>query len=170
MRRTLTLCRTGLAGAAALALLTACGGGSSDDSASSSSSSPTTSAGSSSSSAPAADTEFCQQAATLEQDLAGINTSDPAQIAPAFQQLADKLHQLDPPAELKSDWTSFVGAVDQIAQAAQTTDFNDQQQANAFLQKLSQLQTQLGSSATNVENYLSNECGLAPTESSAPTS
>src|SRR5437764_1000377 len=70
MRRTLTLCRTALAGAALAVLLTACGGGSNDNSASSTSAKSSTS---SSSSAAAADTEFCKQAATLHQDLAGAH-------------------------------------------------------------------------------------------------
>src|SRR4051812_43196176 len=66
MRRTLTLCRTALAGAALAVLLTACGGGGNDTSTSSSSSTTTSSSSSSSSSAAAANTEFCQQASTLD--------------------------------------------------------------------------------------------------------
>src|SRR4051794_9358341 len=123
MRRTLTLCRTGLAGAAALVLLTACGGGNSDESAGSSSA-QSSSATSSSSSGAAADTEFCQQAATLDQDLAGVtNTQAPPQLAPALQQVSQHLHQLTPPAAIASDWNSLVGAIDQLAQAAATTNF-----------------------------------------------
>src|SRR4051794_21002484 len=161
MRRTLTLCRTGLAGAAAVVLLSACGGGS-DDKSASSSSSQTSGSTSSSSSAAAADTEFCQQAATLDEDLAGIsNTQDPSQLAPALQQVSQHLHQLTPPAAIASDWNSLVGAIDQLAQAAATTDFNDQQQVTAFGQKATQLGTQLVPASTNVEKYLSNECGIA---------
>jgi hypothetical protein len=174
MRRTLTLCRTGLAGAAAVVLLTACGGGSSDDSASSSSSkTSSSSSSSSSSSAAAADTEFCQQAATLDEDLAGLtNASDPSQLAPALQQVSQRLHQLTPPAEIADDWNTLVGAIDQLAQAAAATDFTNQQQAAAFAQTASQLESQLGPASTNVENYLSNQCGIdtGGTESSAPSS
>src|SRR3954451_23597751 len=172
MRRTLTLCRTGLAGAAAFVLLTACGGGDSNDSASSSSASETTSS-SSSSSAAAADTEFCQQASTLDQDLAGLgNAADPSQLAPALQTVSQRLHQLTPPAEIESDWNSLVGAIDQLAQAAATTDFTNQEQATAFAQTAAQLETQLGSAATNVETYLSTQCGIDTegTGSASPTS
>jgi hypothetical protein len=169
MRRTLTLCRTALAGAAVAVLLTACGGGSNSSSASSTSAKSTTA---SSSSAAAADTEFCKQAATLDQDLSGLsNTSDPSQLAPALQTVSQRLHQLTPPAEIETDWNSLVGAIDQLAQAAATTDFTNQQQATAFAQTASQLQSQLGTASTNVENYLTNQCGITQsTDTSAPTS
>jgi hypothetical protein len=170
MRRTLTLCRTGLAGAAAFVLLTACGGGNSNDSASSSSSKSSTSSSSSSSSAAAADTEFCQQASTLDQDLAGLgNASDPSQLAPALQTVSQRLHQLTPPAEIESDWNSLVGAIDQLAQAAATTDFNDPQQAATFAQTATQLETQLGPASTNVETYLTEQCGIAGSDTASPT-
>src|SRR3954466_15043079 len=169
MRRTLTLCRTALAGAAVAVLLTACGGGSNDDSASSSSA-KTTSSSSSSSSAAAADTEFCQQASTLDQDLAGLsNASDPSQLAPALQTVSQRLHQLTPPAAIESDWNSLVGAIDQLAQAAATTDFNDPQQAATFAQTATQLEGQLGPASTNVETYLSEQCGIAGSDTASPT-
>jgi hypothetical protein len=172
MRRTLTLCRTGLAGAAAFVLLTACGGGDSNDSASSSSASETTSS-SSSSSAAAADSEFCQQASTLDEDLAGLNSAeDPSDLAPALQTVSQRLHQLTPPAEIESDWNSLVGAIDQLAQAAATTDFNDPQQAAAFAQTAASLESQLGPASTNVETYLTTQCGIdtGSTDSASATS
>jgi len=173
MRRTLTLCRTALAGAAVAVLLTACGGGSNDDSASTSSAKTTTSSSSSSSSAAAADTEFCQQAATLDQDLGGLtNTTDPSQLAPALQVISTRLHQLTPPAEIETDWNSLVSAIDQLAQAAAQTDFTNQEQATAFAQTAAQLESQLGAAATNVETYLSTQCGLDTegTDTASPTS
>src|SRR4051794_24397895 len=173
MRRTLTLCRTALVGAAAAVLLTACGGGGDDNSASSSSSSKTTSSSSSSSSAAAADTEFCKQASTLDQDLAGLtNATDPAQLAPALAQVSQRLHQLTPPAEIETDWNALVSAIDQLAQAAASTDFNNPQQAAAFAQTATQVEGQLGPAATNVETYLSTQCGIDTegTGSASPTS
>jgi hypothetical protein len=172
MRRTLTLCRTALVGAAAAVLLTACGGGGDDNSASSSSA-KSTSSSSSSSSAAAADTEFCQQASTLDQDLAGLtNATDPSQLAPALQQVSQRLHQLTPPAEIATDWNALVSAIDQLAQAAAGTDFNNPQQAATFAQTATQLEGQLGPAATNVETYLSTQCGIDTegTGSASPTS
>jgi hypothetical protein len=169
MRRTLTLCRTALAGAALAVLLTACGGGGNDNSASSTSAKSTTS---SSSSAAAADTEFCKQAASLQQDLTNLsNTAEPSQLAPALQTVSQHLHQLTPPAEIETDWNSLVGAIDQLAQAAASTDFTNQQQATAFQQTASQLESQLGAASTNVDSYLTNQCGLTEsTDSASPTS
>src|SRR4051794_19601186 len=161
MRRTLTLCRTGLATAAAVVLLTACGGGDGNDSASSSSASETSSSSSSESSGAAADTEFCQQAASLDSELSGLtNVQDPTQLAPALQAVSQRLHQLTPPAEIATDWNQLVGAIDQLAQAAAGTDFTDEAQAAAFGQTATQLEAQLGPASTNVENYLSTQCGI----------
>jgi len=174
MRRTLTLCRTGLAGAAAFVLLTASSGGSDDSASSSSSASGTTSSSSSSSSsAPAADSEFCQQAGAVLAQLNSVTTvPDPAQIAPILQQAATQLDAIEPPQQITSDWNSLVGAIQQLAQAASATDFTNQQQATAFAQTLSQLSSQLQGPSTNVENYLSTQCGISSddTASSAPTS
>ena len=172
MRRTLTLCRTALAGAAVAVLLTACGGGSNDSSASSTSAKSTTSSSSSSSSAAAADTEFCKQAAGLQQDLTTLsNTADPSQLAPALQTVSQHLHQLTPPAEIATDWNSLVGAIDQLAQAAASTDFTNQQQTTAFQQTAAQLESQLGAASTNVDKYLTEQCGITEsTDSAAPTS
>jgi hypothetical protein len=170
MRRTLTLCRTALAGAALAVLLTACGGGGNDNSASSTSAKSTTA---SSSSAAAADTEFCKQAATLNQDLGNLsNTADPSQLAPALQTVSQHLHQLTPPAEIETDWNSLVSAIDQLAQAAANTDFTNQQQATAFQQTAAQLESQLGSASTNVDKYLTDQCGIdtSSTDTAAPTS
>jgi len=178
MRRTLTLCRTGLAGAAAFVLLTACGGGSSEDSASSTTSSSaaeTTSSASSSSaeaSGPQAGSEFCQEAAGLDDELNNIaDVSDPAQFADVLQQVADRLGTIEPPAEISADWDSLVGAIDQLAQAAADTDFNNPDQAAAFAQQASQLETQLGTASTNVEAYLNDQCGIdtGGTDTASPT-
>ena len=173
MRRTLTPCRTGLAGAAAFVLLTACGGGSDDSASSSSASGTPSSSSSSSSSAPAADSEFCQQAGAVLAQLNSVATvPDPAQIAPILQQAATQLDAIEPPQQITSDWNSLVGAIQQLAQAASATDFTNQQQATAFAQTLSQLSSQLQGPSTNVENYLSTQCGISSdtTTSSAPTS
>jgi hypothetical protein len=173
MRRTLTLVRTGLAGVAALAVLSACGGNDSSSSASSSSSSAATGSSSSSSSGAASDSAFCQQAgAVLSQlDVVG-NVEDPAQLAPALQQAAGQLSKIQPPKAIATDWTNLVGAVDQLAQAASGTDFANPEAASAFLQTASQLESQLGGSSTNVETYLQDQCGIdtGGTDSAAPTS
>jgi hypothetical protein len=178
MRRTLTLCRTALAGAAAFVLLTACGGGDGEDTASSSSASETTSSSSASGSAegsadaPAADTEFCQQAGTFLQQIqtTDLNTEDPAAIGDLLSQAAGQMRAIEPPSEISADWTALAGAIEQLGTAYSTTDFSDPEQATAFSQAAAELEAQLTTASTNVETYLSDQCGLESSESAAPTS
>ncbi len=71
MRRTLSVCRSGLAAAAAVVLLTACGGSDGDDSASESSATTSSSASETTeNSAPQADSEFCTEAAAIQERVA----------------------------------------------------------------------------------------------------
>ena len=170
-----SLFRIGLAGAAAVAMLSACGGGSSDDTASSSSSSSETSSSSSSSSsssAPEADSAFCQQAAGLQTQLASTpDLSDPAAAAPAFQQIADSVRGIDAPAEISSDWNALADGLEQIGQLFATTDFNDPNQAAAAQQQIAQLESTLSSASTNVESYLTDQCGIDTSgDGASPTS
>jgi hypothetical protein len=172
MRRTLTLCRTGLAGAAAVVLLTACSGND-DTSASSSSASGTTSASpaGSSGSGSKSGSEFCTQAASLQNTLSAPDLSDPASAGPAIADAASQVRAIDPPAEISDDWNALADGLDQLGRILSTTDLNDPAQASAAQQQVSQLETDLGDASTNVSNYLTNECGISDSsESAAPTS
>jgi hypothetical protein len=169
MRRTLTACRNGLSVAAAAVLLTACGG--SDDDNSSSSSSATGSSAAETS-ADAAASEFCTQAAAVEERISSTFTgqSDPSTLPTVLQEATAEIRAIEPPEELASDWTTFADGVEQIAAAAQI-DFSDPQALAAFQQQVGVLQTQYGTAFTNVQTYLAQECELtAPTEPAAPTS
>src|SRR4051812_36969009 len=132
MRSTLTLCRTGLAGAAAVVLLTACGGTDSSSSAASSSSSEPSSSSSSTSSAAASGSDFCQQASVLVSGVATSNPEDLASIGPLFQKAAAGIKAIDPPSEIATDWTTFGNGLQQLGDLAAKTDFNDPEQATAF--------------------------------------
>lgn len=175
MRRTLTLCRTGLAGVAAFVLLTACGGGSTDAASSSSSSSasaPTTSSSSAENSAPAADTEFCTRASALIQQVQGadINPEDFSTIGPFFRQAATSMRAIDAPPEIASDWTALADGLQQLGDVAAGTDFKDPQQAAAFGQKAAALEAQFQASSTKVDTYLQTQCGITTGDTAAPTS
>jgi hypothetical protein len=168
MRRTLTVCRSGLSVAAAVLLLTACGGSDDDTSASSESSSSASASGS------AAGSEFCTEAARALGELEPAFTGqggDPAALAPALQDAADKVRAIDPPSQIASDWTALADGIEEFAQAFGKVDVNDPASASALQQRTSEIIGQLSMSATNVETYLAEECGLeTPTGSSAPTS
>jgi uncharacterized phage infection (PIP) family protein YhgE len=169
MRSPLRRCRTGLAAAAALVLLTACGGSDDQKASSSASSEPTTSA--SETSADAA--EFCTQAAAVQQRIASTfsGSSDPASLPKVLQEAATQIRAIRPPDELTADWTSFADGIEEIAKAAQV-DFKDQAAVAKFRQQVGQLQQKYGGAFTNVQNYLTDQCGFSenPTETSAPTS
>jgi hypothetical protein len=155
--------------AAALVLLTACGG-SGDDNASSSASSSTSA---SETTAAQGSSEFCTQAAAVEDRVTATfsGQSDPARLPDVLHEAATEIRAIDPPQELADDWTSFADGIEQISTAAKI-DFNDKAAVATFQQKAAELQQKYGTAFTNVENYLTEECGLteSPTETSAPTS
>ena len=172
MRRTLTVCRNGFAVTAAAVLLTACGG-SGDDEASSSSSSETTSSASESS-ADAADSEFCTEAAAIQERVGSTfnDQSDLASLPQALTQAAQEVREVDPPAEIASDWAALADGIDQIAAAIGSVDFSDPNAAATFEQQVAPLQQQLAGASANVSSYLQDECGLEvdPSETASPTS
>jgi hypothetical protein len=167
MRSTLTVCRTGLC-AAALVVLTACSGGDGNDSSASAKS--TTASSASETTAGASSSEFCTQAAAV-QERVGATFSDPTTLPAVLQEAATQIRAIDPPEELASDWKSFADGIEQIASAAKI-DFNDQAAVATFRQKAGALQQQYGAAFTNVETYLRDECGITgtSTETSAPPS
>jgi hypothetical protein len=171
MRRTLAVCRGGLSVAVAVVLLTACGG-SDDKSAASSSSSSSSSA--SRSSAPAGDSAFCTGAAAAFQEVQPAFTGggDPAALATALQKAADQVRTIDPPSELKADWTALADGIEQFAQAFAAVDPNDPASQTQLQQRSSEIIGNLTASATKVQNYLTTQCGLdvGSTSSAAPTS
>jgi hypothetical protein len=171
MRRTLTACRTGLSVAAALVLLTACGGSDEDESASSESSASSSSAAETT--APEADSEFCTQAAGIEERVSSsFNQSDPALLGQALRDAASEITAIEPPSEIASDWSALAAGVEQIAGIIETTDPNDPAAQESAGAQLQQLQADLQSSSANVETYLSEQCGIdtSGSEPAAPTS
>jgi hypothetical protein len=171
MRRTLTVCRSGLSVAAAVVLLSACGG--SEDNSDSSAASETSSSASESE-APQADSEFCTEAASIEERVSSTlnDQSDPAALPQALNQAAAEIRAIEPPDEIAADWEALAGGVEQIAAAFSQVNFNDPNALATFEAQVGQLQTQLESASTNVETYLREECGIDAEESepASPTS
>jgi hypothetical protein len=175
MRRTVLACRSGFSVAAAAVLLTACGG--SDNSASpgssaSSSSAATSSATTSSATggASAADSQFCRDAAAVEQHVGAATSgeSDPSSLTTVLDQVVQEIRGIEPPAELQSDWRSFADGIEQIAAAA-NVDLNDPAAVATFQQKVAALEQQFGTAFSNVQNYLAETCGLTG-QTTAPAS
>ena len=178
MRRTLSLCRGGLVAAAAAVLLTACGGGSSDDNASSETTSSSSSSSSSASettenTAPQADSEFCTEAAAIQERVtASLTGQDQSDLGAIFQQASEEIRNIDPPAEIADEWASFADGIEEFASISQI-DFNDQAAYQQWQQQAVELQQKYGQAFSAVQNYLSSQCGLTDDEStdtSSPTS
>jgi hypothetical protein len=172
MRSLTSRSRSGLVAAAAAVLLTACGGSGDDEASSSSSTSETTSA--SESSADAAGSEFCTEAAAIQERVGSTfdDQSDPAGLPQALTQAAEEVRQVEPPAEIASDWAALADGIDQIAAAIASVDFNDPNAAATFEQQVAPLQQELSGASANVSSYLQNECGLEvePSETASPSS
>ncbi|SFF57199.1 hypothetical protein [Blastococcus tunisiensis] len=173
MRRTLTVCRSGLSLAAAVVLVTACGGSDDEDAASSESSASTSSAAETT--AEQDDSEFCTQAAAAFEQVEPAFTGggeDPAALATALQQAADDVREIEPPSEIESDWASLADGIEQFAQAFADVDVNDPASAAELQERSTEIIGELTTSATNVQTYLTTECGLEvdETEPAAPTS
>jgi hypothetical protein len=181
MRRTLTLSRAALPLAAAAVLLTACSGDGDDDSAASSSS-PETSASvpeatetETETEAPEAGSEFCTQAENLPNELedAFSAQTDPSQAGAAFQEAADAVRAIEPPAEISDDWASLSEGLERYAELFENLDLTDPSAAATLQAEGEELATQLQEAGANVETYLAEECGIdtgAGEEPAAPTS
>ena len=171
MRPTLTACRSGLSVAAAVVLLSACGG---SDEGTSASGSGEPSSSASESSAESAGSKFCTDAAAIQERLGSTldDQSDPTALPQALQQAAAEIRAVEAPPEIAADWNTLADGVEQIAAAFGSIDFNDPNALAGFQAQLGELQTQLSTASTNVENYLRDDCGLEldPGEPAAPSS
>jgi hypothetical protein len=172
MRRTLSVCRGGLSLAAAVVLLTACGG-SDDESASSESSASSSSAAETT--AEPTDSEFCSQAAAAFQQVEPALTgggNDPAALATALQQAADNVRGIEAPDEIATDWAALGDGIEQLAQAFADVDVNDPAAQAQLEQRTTEVIGSLSTSATTVQTYLADECGVdaGTSEPAAPSS
>src|SRR5215218_1532218 len=140
MRSPLRLGRTGLSVAAALVLLTACGGSGDEDKDASAATESTTTSSAPESSADAGSSEFCTQAAAVQERVGATFSggSDPANLPQVLQEAATQIRAIEAPDELADDWTAFADGIEKIAGAAQI-DFNDQAAVATFQQQATQL-------------------------------
>jgi hypothetical protein len=154
-RRTVRPGPVHLAGAAVIVLLAACGddGGSAAGGRAGSGAAETSVAG--------GEGDFCTRAAQLDQRvesaLSELEGADPS-VRDAFEQLAEELRAMDPPAAIASDWEALAGGVDQLAAAFAEFDITDPDSLAA----LEEAEQRLTTAGDNVETYLRDECGITP--------
>jgi hypothetical protein len=172
-----SLITRGVSATAAVLLMTACSGSSDDDSASSSTTSAaSSSAAESSSEAPASDSEFCADAAQINERITtSLSETDSTSLSDNLETIADEISGVEPPPEIADDWNTLADALGQAASALEGVDLTDPDQAAQAQAELGDLQTQLGDAGTNVETYLRDECGIntdgtvTPTDTAAPS-
>jgi hypothetical protein len=161
MRRSLSFCRAGVTGAAAVVLFAACGGGSATDS----SATAATAAGTTPESGQG---DFCTQAAGLDERvdsaLSDAGEDDPS-VPDAFRQIATELRGIEAPDEIAADWEQLAGGLDRMADAFADFDVTDPDS----LATLDEVEGDLSTASSSVENYLRDECGI-DTSDSGPTS
>jgi hypothetical protein len=171
MRRSLQLCRLGLAGAATVAVLTACGGSGGSNTASSGSAARTTTA--TTSTATVAGGTFCAQARSFAAQLGsavGSLAQQGADAGSVLQQVVSRLQTIEPPAEIAADWRTALGDLRQMSREIASTNLSDRQAVAQLQQKLAPLEQSLETSGQRVDQYLRTRCGIATGETASPTS
>jgi hypothetical protein len=152
----------GVSVTAAVLLMSACGGSSDDDAASGTTSAASSSApAETSSEAPEADSEFCTEAAQINERITtSLSEADSASLSDNLTTISGEISAVEPPAEIADDWNTLADALGQAAGALEGVDLTDPDQAAQAQAELGELQTQLGDAGTNVEAYLRDECGI----------
>ena len=156
-RPTPTVCRTALAGAAAVVVLTGCGGSATSSPPTASAAGPATAG----TPAAAADADFCARAAGIddrvEAALSGREGDDPS-VADAFHRLAEELRGIEAPAAISGDWQTMAGGLDRMADALAGIDLTDPDSLTA----LDEAEGDLSSASSSVEDHLRDQCGIEP--------
>jgi hypothetical protein len=157
-RTTLHLCRAGVAAATAAVLLTACGGDG-DESSSGSAETSGTAGADTSGTAPSGESEFCARAeeidSRVEAALSGIDDADPS-VTDAFRQIAVELRDIEPPDAISQDWAELSAGLERMAEAFADFDITDA----GSLEALEEAEGNLTTASDNVDQYLSDECGI----------
>ena len=120
-----------------------------------------------------ADTEFCTDAAGIQERITGNagDAGDPAQLTQVFRDAAEEIRAIEPPDELAQDWRALADGAERFATALEGVDLTDPNALATLEQALGPLEQELDSASTNVQNYLAEECGLGgATGSPAPSS
>jgi hypothetical protein len=161
MRPTRTFTGGGLAGVAALVLLTACSGGSSDNASSTSSAASTsTSAAATTAAGPTgADAAFCTAVSQLVTQLGTVQTAQPAQLPPLLQQLVANFDSVQPPAAVQADWQTLGAGLHQLQTAVSAIDVNTPQGAAQLQQMEQQAIAAAAPAQGNISAWVLSNCG-----------
>jgi hypothetical protein len=131
--------RSLMAGAAAGALLiAACGGGGDSNSVKA----------------------FCSEYKKVEADLADLDGSDPDAVDAVF----DRIHDLDPPDEIKDEFRTMTDFNRSVYTASQDIDLSDPDAAAQLQEELTDRAENLNEDSDKVNDYLSEHCGVGASD------
>ena len=131
--------RSLMAGAAAGALLiAACGGGGDSNSVKA----------------------FCSEYKKVEADLADLDGSDPDAVDAVF----DRIHDLDPPDEIKDEVRTMTDFNRSVYTASQDIDLSDPDAAAQLQEELTDRAENLNEDSDKVNDYLSEHCGVGASD------
>jgi hypothetical protein len=172
MRPTWSFLRAGLAGVAALALLTACGGGSSTSASSSSSAGTTSSSAATTTSAgpTGADAVFCSQVGQLVTQLTAAQAAAPEQTPALLQQLLTAFGSVTPPAAVQADWQTLGAGLRQLQTAVAGLDVTSPQGQQQLAQLKQQALAAAAPAQGNISAWVLGHCGASSASSAGSSS
>ena len=174
MRLSATVLRAGLSGAAAVVLLTGCSG-SGDEPEAGSTAAPSTSGSAGASASTSADDvqAFCTdaQAAFTRVSQAFGSATDPANVSAALDQGVAAFDEVEPPAEISSDWSALQEGLAGLRDAVAGTDASTPEGQAALQGAVTTFQTDAAEPQQRLEQFLTTNCdGLGGTPAPAPSS
>jgi hypothetical protein len=156
VRQDVDVIRVAVGGAVAVVLLAACGVGSSGADA------PEATAAAEQSERGTVGTDgtadFCSQAAGIDErvDSALSDAGGDPSLTDAFRTIADDLRGIEAPAAIAYDWNAMATGLDRMADAFGQVDVTDLDS----LEALDKAEGDLTTASDNVDQYLSDECGI----------
>ena len=173
MRLPATVLRAGLSGVAAALLVTGCSGSDDEPGTASSAGAPTSG---SSAAAPSTGTSeedvqtFCAEAEaafTRVSDAFGSAT-DPANVTAALDQGVSAFDEVEPPAEISSDWSALRQGLAGLRDAVGGTDVSTPQGQAALQGAVTTFQTEAAEPQQNLEQYLTANCDIDAGQATTP--
>jgi hypothetical protein len=103
---------------------------------------------------------FCSEYKKVEADLAELDGSDPDAVDAVF----DRIHDLDPPDEIKDEFRTMTDFNRTVYTASQDTDLSDPDAAAQLQQELTDKADNLKEDSEKVNDYLSEHCGVGASD------
>jgi hypothetical protein len=103
---------------------------------------------------------FCSEYKKVEADLVDLDGSDPGAVDAVF----DRIHDLDPPDEIKDEFRTMTDFNRSVYTASQDTDLSDPDAAAQLQQELTDKAEDLNEVSDKVNDYLSEHCGVGASD------